>query len=271
MRRTIGMGERGLSIGAGADWASRRARRFSGELAAAAAILLAFGSGARAAVIQFPEEELATESVLPVFDQPQSVKLRNVSTSGRFEIGPMAGYSLVEAFYQPYSLGLTASFHFNEDHAFNVLGLGFLGGTSDYAAQLNPIPKTSPPKNFNAQYGPAPKYAALGYWQYTGFYGKLSLARDWVMNLSLYGLLGAGVYGVGDASCPALSFGLGQKFYFNKTVAFRADLRFLVYNGPDVTSKDLSAARAVEPAANFDQKIQFGSLLTFGATFFLGG
>lgn len=225
----------------------------------------------RAAVIQFPETELATESVLPVFDQPQSVKLRNVSMSDRFEIGPMAGYSLVEPFYQPYSLGLTMSLHFNEDHGINLLGVGYLGGTSSYANQLNPIPRSNPTENFNAQYGPAPKYLLMASWQYTGFYGKLSLSRESVLNLSLYGLLGIGAYGIGDATAPAFSFGLGQKFYFNKRVAFRADLRFLVYNGPDVTSRSLGSATSVQPSSSFDQKIMFGSLFTVGASFFIGG
>ena len=227
--------------------------------------------GARAAVIQFPEEELATESVLPVFDQPQSVKLRNVSMASKFELGPLGGYSLVEAFFSPYSLGLTGTFHLDEENGVNVLYINYLGGSSDYAAQLNPIPKSNPSTNFNAQFAPGPKFLALGSWQYTGFYGKISVTRDYVMNLSLYGLLGLGGFGVGDAVEPTLSVGLGQKFYFSPNVALRADLRFLVYQGPDVTSKNLKDATSTRSASDFDQKIMFGSLLTVGASFFFGG
>ena len=231
-----------------------------------------WSASARAAVIQFPDEELSTESVLPVFDQPQSVKLRNVVTNGRFELGALGGYSLVEAFFQPYSVGLTSTFHFTEEHGFNLLFVGYLGGSSSYATQLNPIPNSGPPaKNFNVQYAPGPKYLALGSWQYTAFYGKFSLARDYVMNLSLYGLLGLGAMGVGDAALPVVSAGFGQKFYLNKNLALRADLRFLIYQGPDVTSVDLSTTSSVQSSSAFSQNLLFGSLLTLGASYFFGG
>jgi outer membrane beta-barrel protein len=226
---------------------------------------------ARAAVIEFPDEERATESVLPVFDQPQSVKLRKVSLSSRFEIGPIGGYSLLEAFFNPYSVGLTGTFHFNEEHGLNFLYLNCLSGSSSYAGQLNPIPGSNPATDLNAQLAPGPLFLALASWQYTGYYGKMSLSRDTVMNLSLYGLLGLGGYGIGDAVEPTLSLGLGQKFYFNKSIALRADLRMLMYQGPDITSKDLSKATTVQSSSAFNQTFIFGSLLTVGATFFFGG
>ena len=245
----------------------------SWHLAALATLcLIAFRTqSAKAAAIQFPDEELATESVLPIFDQPQSVKLRKISMASRFELGPVGGYSLLEAFFQPYSYGLNGTYHFSEEHAVNLVAIGFLGGNSDYASQLNPILGLSPAKNFNAQYAAGPKYLALASWQYTGYYGKISLARDTVMNLSLYGLLGIGAYGIGDGTSPTLSAGFGQKLYFSDNFALRADLRFLIYQGPDITSKNLSAATSTQSAASFDQKIMFGSMVTVGASFFFGG
>ena len=46
---------------------------------------------ARAETIEFPEEELSTESVLPVFDKKVVVRQRAVKTAGRFEIGVGGG------------------------------------------------------------------------------------------------------------------------------------------------------------------------------------
>lgn len=43
-------------------------------------IFLLFSNPLLAAKIQFPDEELAQESVLPVFDDSQAVKNRNVVT-----------------------------------------------------------------------------------------------------------------------------------------------------------------------------------------------
>ena len=93
-----------------------------------------------AETIQFPTEELATESVLPVFDQPTSVRNRVVSLSKRIEIGFLGGYALTEPFYNPFQIGGTLSYHINEDHGINLFGTTFLTGLSNEASQMNPIP-----------------------------------------------------------------------------------------------------------------------------------
>jgi len=104
-------------------------------------------------------------------------------------------------------------------------------------------------------------------YQYTAFYGKLSLTKDYVMNLSLYGLVGAGMIGIGDVNKPAFNFGLGQKFYFTPSFALRFDLRFLLYQGPDPLSRRLDNKTEVQPASYFDEKLNFSTLLTFGAIY----
>lgn len=224
---------------------------------------------AYAETIQFPTDELATESVLPVFDQPTSVKNRVVSLSKRIEVGLLMGYALTEPFYSPFQFGGTLSYHINEDHGINLFGTTFMQGLSNEAAQLNPIPNSQPPINANLQYGPAPKYLFLASWQYSAFYGKLSFTKDYVMNLHLYGLLGAGMYGLGDASKPVVSVGLGQKFHFTPSLSFRFDLRALAYQGPDPTSIRLDNKTSVQPSAAFDQKIYIEGLLNFGISYML--
>ena len=144
-------------------------------------------------------------------------------------------------------------------------------GLSSNAEQLNPIPRTSPPENANLQYAPAPKYLLLGNYQFSAYYGKLSLTKYYVMNLGLYGLAGLGMMGVGDSSNPVGSFGLGQKFYLNRNFGLRFDLRFLIYQGPDVLSRKLSADTKERPAADFEKKMQVSSLLSVGAIYLLPG
>lgn len=233
--------------------------------------LVALGSVrfAHAETIQFPTEELATESVLPVFDQPTSVKNRVVSLAKRIEVGVLMGYALTEPFYNPLQVGGTLSYHINEDHGINLFGTTFLQGLSNEATQLNPIPNSQPPINANLQYGPAPKYLFLASWQYSAFYGKLSFTKDYVMNLHLYGLLGAGMYGLGDAAKPVVSAGLGQKFHFTPSLSFRFDLRVLGYQGPDPISIRLDNKNSVQPSSAFDQKVYIEGLLNFGVSYML--
>ncbi len=224
---------------------------------------------ALAETIQFPTDELATESVLPVFDQPMSVKNRVVSLSKRIEVGLLMGYALTEPFYSPFQFGGTLSYHINEDHGINLFGTTFMQGLSNEASQLNPIPNSNPPINANLQYGPAPKYLFLASWQYSAFYGKLSFTKDYVMNLHLYGLLGAGMYGLGDAAKPVVSVGLGQKFHFTPSLSFRFDLRALAYQGPDPISIRLDNKTSVQPSSAFDQKVYIEGLLNFGVSYML--
>lgn len=222
---------------------------------------------AAAQTIEFPEDELASESVLPVFDQPVSVKNRNIVTARRLELGLTGGYALTEPFFNPMSFGLTATYHLTEDHGVNIFGVAYAGGPSDYSKQLNPIPPTA--TNANLQYAPGPKYLLLASYQYTGFYGKLSLTKEYIMNLHLYGLLGLGMIGLGDVNKPVFNAGLGQKFYLSKSFALRFDLRFLVYQGPDPLSRRLDNKTEAQPASYFDEKLFFSPMLSFGAIYLL--
>lgn len=223
-------------------------------------------------VIEFPTEELAAESVLPVFDKPESVKNRNVVTANRLELGLFAGYLLTEPFFNPFNYGLNASYHFNETHGLNLTGLFMSSGLSSYGKQLNNVSTNSGGNaDLKLQNAPAPKYMVLGSWQFTGYYGKLSITKQTVANLSLYGLLGAGMIGVGDAAKPMVSAGLGQKFYISHSFALRFDLRFYAYQGPDVLTRSLSATTTVQPNSAFDEKLQFGSMLSLGAVYLFPG
>lgn len=222
-------------------------------------------------VIQFPDEELATESVLPIFDPPATVKNRVVALAKRIELGFAMGYALTEPFYTPFNIGGTATYHINEEHGVNIYAASYLQGLSNEASQLNPIPNSSPPINANLQYGPAPKYLFIGSWQYSAFYGKLSFTKDYVMNLHLYGLAGIGAFGIGDSNNPVLAVGLGQKFYFSPSWAFRFDLRGLIYQGPDPTSIRLDNKTSVQPSSSFSQKLFIEGLLNFGVSYLLPG
>jgi outer membrane beta-barrel protein len=243
------------------------ALRWMATVAIFSTTLLVLMRPAFADVISFPQEELASESVLPVFDNPVSVKNRIVTMSHRFEIAPTIGYSLIEPFFNPLSVGLTASYNFNEVQGFSLLASYNMPGISGYAGQLNPIPPTQ--INANLQYAPAPKYLVLGNYQYNAFYGKISLSKEYVMNLSLYGLLGIGAIGIGDSVNPVVSVGLGQKFYFSNNWALRFDLREMVYQGPDVLSQPLDQKHSVQSSSYFSQTIQFGTLLSIGASYAL--
>ncbi len=226
-------------------------------------LALGLSLSAQAETIEFPDEELATESVLPVFDNPEAVKSRTIETAKRFELGGQISYNLTEAFFKPLSFSGEATYHFNEEHGMNIFGTYFLSGVSGYTNQLNPPPKSD--ENMNLQFAPRPKWLLLGNYQYSGFYGKMSIARDYVMNLHLYGLAGLGGIQVGDKTFPVLSAGLGQKFYLNSQLALRFDLRALFYQGPDILSRNLGKVSSEQSTSGFSRRLIVGSILSVGA------
>jgi outer membrane beta-barrel protein len=219
-------------------------------------------------VIEFPDEELAAESVLPIFDTPDSVKNRRIVTAKKIELGAQGGLSLVEPLFNELNFGVSGTYHFDEAHGVNLFGALFMPGLNNNGESLRNVKNSDGnPVNFNLQYAPAPSYLLQANYQYTPFYGKISLTKDLVMNLSLYGFAGLGAIGIGDSMFPAFSTGLGQKFYFTQQFALRFDLRFLAYQGPNIITTKLQGANRALPVSEFDTKVGFSSILSFGAVY----
>ena len=81
-------------------------------------------------MIQFPDEELASEYVLPVFDRPQAVLNRNVSLTKRFEFLIAAGLRIDEPLYHVLGLSSAVVFHWSEFSGLGISGLFFMPGLS---------------------------------------------------------------------------------------------------------------------------------------------
>lgn len=221
--------------------------------------------------ITFPEEELAAESVLPIFEKPDTVLNRNILTKGRFELGLGGGLALNDAFYNPLNYGLTASYHFNETHGVQLVGQFFADGLSTYGLQLQRGEGLSGDR-FDPSLAPSPNSVFLANYQLTAFYGKISLTKQTVANLTLHGLLGAGVVQMDGVSPVAINVGFGQKFYFTKWLALRIDLSMLIFQGPDPTSRrlnDRDSGFTRPTAADFDNKIFFNRQLNTYLVFLL--
>ncbi|MEN0058806.1 MAG: outer membrane beta-barrel domain-containing protein, partial [Bdellovibrio sp.] len=90
-----------------------------------------------AEVVNLPSEELAQESVLPVFDRSVSVRNRNILTEGRFDLDVFYGYAMTEPIANVSKIGLGVYYHINENHALGVFYANNMTGLSDYAKQID--------------------------------------------------------------------------------------------------------------------------------------
>jgi outer membrane beta-barrel protein len=226
-----------------------------------------------AETIEFPEEELATESVLPVFDKKVVVRERAIKTAGHFEVGGGMGLNLVEPLYSQNVFSLTASYHLTELHGINVYALFLSDELSGAGADLKAGKGLTGGNKFDASRAPTIDNMFFANYQFTAYYGKISITKQNTMNLSLYGTAGLGMVNWTDSSDVGLDFGIGQKLYFTENLGLRFDLMMAVYQGPDPTaSKGVNhALPPTDPKQSsdyFDTTIYFRPFLT-GAFVFL--
>lgn len=221
--------------------------------------------------IEFPEEELATESVLPVFAKQVVVRDRKVKTAGRFEAGFGAGLNLVEPLYEQLTYNVFAAYHFDEIHGLNFSGFFLSTDLSTAGKDLQAGKGLVSPNTFDASRAPIVESMYFANYQFTAYYGKLSVTKQSTMNLSLYGLAGLGLINWTDSSTFGVDVGLGQKLYFTPNLALRIDLMLSLYQGPDPTSpKDpggLQSGGLKLESDQFDSTLYVHPFLTGGLVY----
>lgn len=169
--------------------------------------------------VNVPRDELAQESVYPIFDNPVSVKNRNVQDTETVDIGFYGGAAITEPIYNTMKLGLAVNYHFNEAHSLGLMyGKNSVGLSKDAQGLKN---------DFGLDFGraPAPEYSLMADYNYKMYYGKLSVTKNGVVNTSIYFSGGAGITKYQHKSYPTLSVGVGERFYLTNHFAFKVDLR----------------------------------------------
>ena len=162
------------------------------------------------AQVEVPKDELATETVYPIFDQAKSVRNRNVQTTGRIDVGLFAGLALTEPIANTTKFGVAANYHFSEYHS---LGLFFVSNSSGLSKDAEGI-KESFGLDFSR--APQPKTMVMFDYNYKPYYGKMSFTKTGVINTTIYGSGSLGAIQYQHKTYPALGIGLGERFYFGK-------------------------------------------------------
>lgn len=216
-------------------------------------------------VVELPPEELAQESVLPIFDQPTSVKNRNVVTAKKFDVDLFYGYAMTEPIANVSKVGLGVYYNFNEDHALGIFFANNLAGLSDYAQQIERTPAT----HLDLSKAPMPKNTIMVDYNLKAFYGKMSISKSIVFNTILYGSSSLGVVQYEHKTYPAGALGLGQKFYFNKDWAFRFDLRLYAHQGPVpfLAGSKMQEGTPKPSPSEFSERVLFTTNLDIGLSY----
>ncbi len=220
--------------------------------------------------IRFDQDELAKESVTPVFKYAPVVRERKVPTEGRFEIGGIFGSDFSEAFYEPVVFGAQIAYHWSETSAIEVYGLSFSTGESAFVDELNSDLRETVSGFQDFDFSKAPTTASLVSlnYIYKPFYGKISLSKQTVINLSTYFSVGLGYVDTGDGNTISYGAGIGQKYYFSPNWGMSFDLRLAAYNAPNPLS-NTGVLDGTDPNGTFDESLVTSILFTGGFFFFL--
>jgi len=216
-------------------------------------------------IVEIPAQELPRESVYPVFDHPQMVKSRNVVFENKIEVSANVGTSVNEAFVDQILYGVMATYHLSNVHAGQLYASGVSSQASSYTGQLDR--EVTQPLNYSLI--PKPKYFILGAYEITPFYGKMSITKQTVMNLSTYGTIGGGLMGLGDTNSWLLGLGLGQNFFFGSHWGLKLDMRGLIYNGINPVSYDHRTSSSTPSVADYERTLTMNISVTLGLLYLL--
>ncbi len=228
----------------------------------------------RAEVIEFPEEELAQESVLPKFDKPDVVKNRNVTTANKFEVSPYLGFNVTEPIYNQTRFGAKFGYHWSEESTIN---LNFAKHSSGLNTQYTDALKSQ--YNLDFSRAPAVNYSYYINYEYKVFYGKISLTKQGTLNLITSPIFGVGMTAFETKSYPGFMAGIGQKFYFTKSIALAFDLLaqysqapspFLagrMKTAPSSGTAGSGLGDIVPQKGEFEDKWSLSTIMNLGVTF----
>ena len=243
-----------------------RRLRFASSVFAALVLVCLYQPLAHSAdKMELPEDELALESVTPRFDTPDVVKNRNVVTNKKIEVGAYYGWNTQEPIHNQAKVGLNLGYHWSEESAVMLnYASWFSGLNKQYTDGLHAA------YNLDFDRAPKPKYSLFAHYEWNLFYGKMSFGKDVVTNLSTYPIFGAGINAFENKNYPAVAAGIGQKFYFGKSVALRLDfkLQYGAYPSPFLFGK-MKDTDPKPTAGDFSDKSGLSEQLELGFSFLL--
>ncbi|MBE2250549.1 MAG: outer membrane beta-barrel domain-containing protein [Myxococcus sp.] len=196
--------------------------------------------------------ETDKDSSGPLRDRIPPVSGHVFLMDGRFEISPGIGLSVRDAFFTKVFFGAALTYHFTETLGASLRGgynLSLVSGAAQICSPGDPSTNTaagcrSPTQEElttrldsngqrvieNVAYGLNTVLASLDF-QWAPIYGKLSLSAERVLSFNMYGIIGPSLvmYGPKNELGGGGNLGIGFRFFLNKFLTIRAELRDTIY------------------------------------------
>lgn len=213
-------------------------------------------------VMQFAEEELPREAVMPRLDTPKAVLSRKLSYERRWQADLYAGWLLDEAFYNNQYVNVQGSYSWDEANGVGLKYLTFGSGLSDYGKQFESF-QTDPPDFDRA---PGPKNGWMAFYERRMMYGKLSVSKWKVIPAFLTWNVEAGMLKYGSRQLPILGASVSNRFFLTPKFALGLGIHAYVRQMVDPLSKRIRPPDA-PTEDEFKTKTKFSMALDFGLSY----
>lgn len=186
--------------------------------------------------------EVDKDSSGPLRDRIPPVSGYQFRQGGRFEVSPNLGISIRDAFFTKIFFGSAFTYHFTNMWAVSARAnytLSLISGAAQICAEGTGC--RAPTLEELTTEGGTPKNVTFGKTtliasvdlQWAPIYGKLSFSAERFAGFTMYALIGPAVvlYGPDQISKVAIggNVGLGFRFFFNKWLTLRTELRDTIY------------------------------------------
>jgi len=210
------------------------------------------------AQMELPAEELAKESVVPKFDNSTTVKSRNVVLDHKFETGVYYGWNFAEPIENQSKIGVNLGYHWDEMSSLFINYSSWISGLNNqYSSALYS-------KGLDFTRAPALQTSMWGNYEWNIFYGKISIAKQAVGNLSVYPIMGVGMTTYTNKSYYGVNGGIGTKFYFSPHWALRVDFKIQYSGQPSPFLPNILTSKPVPQPSDYQDTYSVGSILDVG-------
>lgn len=208
--------------------------------------------------VQFPEDELPSEVVMPSGLAATMIYNPTVKFAKKIQASIGAGAILDDPYFDGSNIKFGSRYFLSQYWA---LGLDFhsvVKKTSTYAEQFRGQ------RNLNFEQAPNLSQIVMIDSRWQPYYGKMSVSQDLILNQTFFveGGLGLLRYQNSAGNFYGLQMGFGQNFFWTDSWSFDYSLHFMLHSAPNILSQDLSKT----VTGDYSSKYQSHFLFNFGVS-----
>lgn len=209
--------------------------------------------------VDYTQDALRFDTVLPTVDYPETVLNKKIVFDHRFDLSVYKINMTDELFYNNSVYSIKAGYHWDDFYAAGFMYSSWEQGLNEYSE----IFKNSPAKLDFAR-AAAPEKSFSVYFESLYFYGKINLSRNLVLTNNFLGRYSIGVTQYAKEFLPLINYSLGYQTFFNKKTFFELGYGVSLQQIYNPISINIRSTEPVPEKTSFTKKIEISQNLNLG-------